>query len=627
MNKRASLILAFSPVLLFAILFFLSQTSAVTGDAVQVPLLQGPNESEPNDDIATADPIDVNLTMVGTIPITRSIDVDWYRLILPSADLGRDFRATLEETLPDADYRLELNLYDSSGSLVDSDSQQSTSSLEWTSSVITYYLRVRAIEFDTISAPGDADYELTVIRFAAEPTDTPTVTPVPWDDCEVNDTIDGTWSPNTPPGGPCMLAVGETTEDLNFVPYTGQPAPNNDYFTFLAKQGRTYRITTDVFGGADTEMWLYDPSNTQIAYDDDGGDGVGSRIERTLNNGWHKILVRDRLANPSPSTAQSYDIVVEDVTPDTVTLTPTPTSTSRPPRIPGEPDIFEPNYDFNRATLIGLATKYTNLNFVPWTGTGQDNDFYKLWVVAGRLYTCESTELGSATNTNLIICSGPSWDQCFAGNDDVEPFDPADPYRSRLTFFSSYTGYLYLILGQVGADRILPEEWADLTYSLRCFIDLPGTATPTPTSPFVPPPPAPTSTPQATPLPIASPSLPTPTPVQLVVLPMTTPTPPATSVPAGTPTPMLFVVELMLYYDRNGNGQMEAGEGILDVLARAYDAISGELLSIDYSDQTGFIRFAVPGRGPVRISVPYFGFNQIVTRTNARIPIRVSPQP
>jgi hypothetical protein len=72
---------------------------------------------------------------------------------------------------------------------------------------------------------------------------------------------------------------------------------------------------------------------------------------------------------------------------------------------------------------------------------------------------------------------------------------------------------------------------------------------------------------------------------------------------------------------------MDSGEGIRDVLVRTFDAISGELLAIDYTDETGFLRFTVPGKGPVRVSVPFFGFDQIVTATNTSIRIRIAPRP
>ena len=622
MSKRAALALAFVPAL-FGLLMFLSRTVAVSGvghgnpafSFPEGPLLQAVWEEEPNDTVDQANPIAVNLTKRGLI--TPTSDIDWFRLDLDGSDLGREFDATLEELVPSVEYKLQLNLYSSEGSLIDSVDGNTSMSLDWTANETIYYLRVRALEFPAANAPGQ-EYGLTVQRLATDPTDTPTATPVPWDAAEINDNIDGAW-----PGGPFQISVGMRWDNLNFVPYSGEPVPNDDYYTFLAKAGRTYRITTGVAGGTDTEMWLYDPFNTEIAYDDDSGVGSGSQIQQILGDGFYKVLVRDRLRSTSPSTDQIYSIIVEDVTPATSTPTPTPqpgeiTSTPTPARIPGSPDAFEPNYDFDRASLIGLDVKYSNLNFVPWTGEGIDNDFYKLWVIGGKLYTCETLDLGDATNTNMILYSCPSTECGFAGNDDVQPFDANDPYRSRIKFFSSYTGYLYVLLGQVGTDRILPSEWANLSYSLRCYIEQPGTATPTPTSAYVPPPP--TSVPQDTPAPA-------PTRVVLVVIPMTTPPPLPPSAPIATPTPQLFAINLVLFYDRNENGQIDAGEGIIDVLARAYDAVTGELLAIDYTNELGQLRFNVPNTRPVRLSVPYFGFDQIVTATSSSIQIRIAPPP
>jgi hypothetical protein len=391
--------------------------------------------------------------------------------------------------------------------------------------------------------------------------------------------------------------------------------------TLDTQSGRTVTVDYETSPATADEWDDYRPAAGTLTFDP--GQTSKSFAVTIINDGVNEddretvdlTLSRPSNVNLDATLFQAVLTILDD------DVGPTATSEPTPHGVPGEPDAFEPNYDFGRATLIGLNTEYRNLNFVPWVGTNPDNDFYKLWVVAGKLYTCETYDLGAATNTNMILYSGPGQEYGFAGNDDVEPFDLGDPYRSRITFFSSYNGYVYILLGQVGAERILPEEWENLSYVLRCFIGEPGTATPTPTSQFVPPTPQPTSVPdQNTPLPL-------PTLAQLVVLPMTTPIPPSPAVPAATPTPELAVIELLLYYDRNGNAQMEPGEGIVDVLARAFDAIAGDLLSIDYTDEIGRLRFTVPGRGPVRVSVPFFGFDQIVTASNASIQIRISPRP
>jgi hypothetical protein len=594
------------------------------------PFFQSGSEVEPNDTPAEANPILVNERIVGMIPGTNPSDIDYFVL---STESGRRYEVRLDEEPVSNDYRFSLALYDSNQNLIDeSETSGGTTFLEWTADTDQYYFSVEAVEIDV----DDAPYAIRVVRFGLTPTPT---SPPGWDDCEINDTLIGAWSSSVPPGGPCPISVGAVVEDLNFVPFTGQPAPNPDYFLVSVKAGRNYRLETVVTAGVDTVVFLYPPGATDdsqfIASNDDApGLGLGSRIEWTpAADGSYTIKVEN--LEPLPhDNIETYDLVVRDVSPTaTPTFTPiatstpgTPTATPTRVTIPGNPDAFEPNYNFDRATLIGLGTKYTNLNFVPWTGTGVDNDFYKLWVVAGKLYTCQTLDLGTASNTNMILYSCPG-EQCgFAGNDNVEPFDPNDPYRSRITFFSSYAGYLYLLVGQVGADRILPEEWSNLSYGLECFIEQPGTATPTPTGAFVPTTPNPTNTPA--PAQTLTPAVPAPTatPVPLVVLPMTTPTRPSAAGVPATPTPQLLNIQLLLYYDRNGNGQADPGEGIRDILARAYDAASGELLSIDYTDESGFLRFTLPRQVPVRVSVPFFGFEQIVTQNNASIQIRIAPR-
>ena len=616
-----------SPTFMLTVLAVFLLTSAfshVAATNFSLPRQQS-SEQEPNDTPAQANTIEVNVNIVGTVPASNPSDTDYFVL---NSEPGRQYEVRLDEAPVSGDYRFALALYDNNENLLnETETPGGNTSLTWTANSDTYYFSVKAVSIGS----NDAPYEIRVIRFGLTPTAT---SPPSWDSCEINDSLGGTWSSSTPPGGPCPISVGATVEDLNFVPYSGQPSPNPDYFLVSVKGGRNYRLETQVTAGVDTVVYLYPPDTIDdsqyIAVNDDApGLGLGSRIEWTPPaDGAYLIKIENREPLPHESN-ETYDLLVRDTTPTpTATHTPpsttsTPTGTPPPVSVPGSPDAFEPNYDFSRATLIGLDTKYTGLNFVPWTGSDIDTDFYKLWVVAGKLYTCETLELGTATNTNIIFCSGKSWEQCFAGNDNVEPFDPNDPYRSRLKFFSTYDGYLYLVIGQVGAAEVLPEEWKNLNYSLRCYIEMPGTATPTPTGDYVPP--ASTATPQPTSA--ADTPQPSPTLAQIVVRPMTTPPPPPTAPPAVTPTAGLYVVNLSIYYDRNVNGVADAGEGISDVLARAYNVTDGKLLSIDYTDEQGAIRFSLPTTGPVRVSVPFFSFNQVVTSNDAHIPIRISPRP
>jgi hypothetical protein len=122
----------------------------------------------------------------------------------------------------------------------------------------------------------------------------------------------GTWSSDTPPGGPFTLTVGDRVTGLNFVPasYGASPSPDDDYdyFTFLAIPGTAYRVMTRAERG-DTIVVLYDPSDHPLAIDI-GKDGLAV-VERTLGGGWHKLLVRGICA--WPPTTQIYDISVSVV--------------------------------------------------------------------------------------------------------------------------------------------------------------------------------------------------------------------------------------------------------------------------------------------------------------------------
>jgi hypothetical protein len=611
---------------IFFTLLLMIRLTGIVGYAATVRpaarLWQTGTETEPNDTPAQANPIAVNETLTGVIPAANPSDIDYFVL---DTEPGRQYEVRLAESPSATEYQFRLALYDGMQNLVrESTTQGGDTSLTWTAVDTTYYFSVQQTEIGL----NDATYEIRVVRFPVTPTAT---SPPGWDRCEINDTLTGVWSSDVPPGGPCPVSVGALIEDLNFVPFPGQPSPNPDFYLVSVKAGHNYQMETRVSAGVDTVAYLYLPGATDLgAYidvnDDAAGLGLGSRIRWTPPaDGSYIIRVENREPLPHDSD-ETYDLIIIDIT-ATATPTSTPgTSTPTPPPvvIPGTPDGFEPNYDFALATLIGLGAKYTNLNFVPLSGTSPDNDFYKLWVVPGKIYTCETADLGAATNTNMIFYSCPDQSCGFAGNNDVEPFDPDMPYRSRITFFSTYEGYLYILLGQVGADKILPQEWSKLSYSLHCFIDEVATATPTPTSEFVPTPP------QATPLPTATPEpgqpILSPTPREVIVVPMTTPTPPAT--PAiTTPAPQVFVINVLIYFDENQNFLPDTGEGIRDVQVRVFDAVTGDLVAVDFTDETGQVRFVVPGQGPLRVSIPFFGFDQIVTEPTTDIQIRIGPNP
>jgi len=213
----------------------------------------------------------------------------------------------------------------------------------------------------------------------------------------------------------------------------------------------------------------------------------------------------------------------------------------------------------------------------------------------------------------MIVFTGPSWENAIGGNDDREPGD----YNSYFSYYATYEGWLYLLLGT--GDRT-PSNVHSSNYTLLCGMHVPGqTSTPGPKDGSTP---APTPGAQtATPAPPGSPAA-TPTPAEVMVRPLTTPTP----VPDTTPAPRFIPISLLVYYDANDDHQPGAGEGIAGVSAQAYEAAINQLLAQGFTDEQGNLEFTVAAQGPVRISVPFFGFSQLVAGEGASIYLRVPPQ-
>lgn len=460
----------------------------------------------------------------------------------------------------------------------------------------------------------------------ATPTNTPTPTRTPTpvttltpDPYEPNDTVEQAY----------YVAVGGQYTGINFVPYGVTPPPTDvDYFRAVLKNEHTYRIRTTLDGlGIDTYLRLIAPDGqTVLAENDDANMGtLASEIVWTVTTGrdetyYFQVTNRDPSDPSLPGKTYRFEVVDQSLTPGP---SPTPTRTPSPgPTQIGGLDPYEPNYDFDHAYPIGAGTYATPgptyaANFVPWMSQGPDNDFYVLTVKPGELYTCETFDLGAPTDTNMIFYDANR--NGIGGNDDAEPGTRA----SRLSWYSTYLGPMYILIGNVGA--VPPSQAAQYTYSLRCTFGLPPTPTPPPTNtprPTLPPPP-PTPVPTFTPLP-PPPTLPPPPPT-----PLPTPTTQVIIIPQPTPTVglRLVTVDLEVYYDANGNAAPDPGEGIVNLSARVYDATTNELLAYGFTDPDGRVSFTVAAPGPVRLEVPYLNYAQVITTTVAAVQIRVVSQP
>ncbi len=410
----------------------------------------------------------------------------------------------------------------------------------------------------------------------------------------------------------------------------------------------TVKAVPDKTINYDLGIIVYDKYHQPIITDSNPFDGNSAQvILHTDDYGPYFFRVFQRSEQCKGST---YSLILSSAAP---TSTPTPTSTPvTPTPKPETPtpvptwvsgfDKYEPNYDFGNATTIAPGVEYS-MNFIPWGGWNEDNDFLKVWVKPGLIFTCETYDLAPALDTNIIIYNGPSTDQAIGGNDDRELGD----YSSRVSYYSTYEGYLYLLVGHGG--RISGPDVFDSNYKFRCERSLPGTpvvtSTPPPAGATATPVPSKDQWPTATPRPAeptataeatATPPPPTPTSTpeppastQLTVRPIKTPTP---VVPTPTP-PGFRTFRVLIYYDENEDNQLGAGEGISGFFVRVQDPASsasggsGDELAHGYTDEQGQLSLTVPTVKTVRVLVPLLGFDRLVEPSIPEVVIRIAPSP
>jgi len=397
------------------------------------------------------------------------------------------------------------------------------------------------------------------------------------------------------------------------------PPGDKDFFSFAVKNGTFYKISTSQLSpGLDTVLTIFDQTGRAIAENDDAGPVGDLRSELVVQAGANGFYFA-RVVNKSPADAanKTYCITVEAM--ERPTATPTPTFL--PTRVGS--DACEPNGQLALACLFG-ENQSQQFNFVPPFNEGPDQDFYRIWVKPGVTINCETLDLSSVTDTNMIFL-GPNGEDFNPplGNDDKAPGDRG----SKLSFTSTYTGWLHVLVGPVNP---VPLAQADqFTYTLACTSSVQPTATPT--SPVVLPPGgggivpiAPTITPFPTPTEIDWSAILTPPPIiipEVTIQPLPTATPAAGQQSVST-------VNVTVFYDSNFNFTPELNEGIIDVAVALFDNTNGRLLAFGYTNQAGMVRFeAVPASGSIRVQVPLLNFSQIVGPGESNISVRVAPLP
>ncbi len=408
-----------------------------------------------------------------------------------------------------------------------------------------------------------------------------------------------------------------------------QVLTQDDYFRLdNAIPGMVYIVRADPAGTGNYNLGLiaYDSSFTPVITDTVPTDNNSAEVRlQALNSGPFYFVVSQLTA----VCGGTYNLTVTGpATPTptptaTSTPTPTPTRTSTPTGspttvatpIPGA-DRFEPNFDFDRAGLIALNVKYTNLSFAPWAGAdpySRDDDWFKAWVKPGLLVTCETLDLAPGVDTNLILFDNNR--NGIGGNDDRNRAD--GDFSSRVSYYVTYEGYLYLDIGQPFAPD--PSQAAAFTYSVQCMTGTGPTSTPTNTrQPVTPLPTVPTNTPTPRPTETATWTL-TPTPpfVQVRQLP--------TATPLGQSPRVLVPISLQVYYDLNDNRAPDPGEGVVGVSARVIDVSTGQELEHGFTDEFGFASLTVSASGVVRLVVPYLNYSVVVQPSGSSVTLRIAP--
>ncbi len=398
------------------------------------------------------------------------------------------------------------------------------------------------------------------------------------------------------------------------------PTGDEDYFSFWGRKGLFYIIFTEQLDpGIDTFMRVYNAQGNEIGSNDDISVGKrASQVSFKANaDGFYYAQIVNQ--DPTDPTNKTYCFGVDEIVPPTATPTRTPQ--------PAGGDACEFNSTLETACLIG-AGETKSLNFTPSYGSPQDTDMFKLWVKPGIFYTCETLNLSSVNDTNIILIDGNgNYFNPPIGNDDKAPGN----LGSKVSYLSTYTGWLYIEVGPVNPP--LYEESGLYTYDLTC-----QALVATPTATFVPrlPSSGTGGTTAATPTPFVFPTFPpSPTPIDLSLF--ATPTPAAPPqvqfqpLPTATPATsgqQISSVSVTLYYDDNRNFTPEATEGIVDVAIALYDNATGQLIQFGHTNEAGVLNFgSIAVAGAVRIEVPFLGYSQIIVGANNNILLRIAPQP
>ncbi|MEZ4557453.1 MAG: pre-peptidase C-terminal domain-containing protein [Caldilineaceae bacterium] len=342
-----------------------------------------PDAYEPDDTRATARVIDVGASQVHTLHVAG--DVDWLQFTVPTTG-----SYVVETSNLGANADTQLALFDATGALLAEDDDGGAgfaSRLEFTGDAAAdYFARVTHAR---AGAGGAAtDYTVSVRRQPGSDADK--------------------YEPDNDAAAAPTIATDGTAQTHNF-----HVARDADWVRFTAQAGTTYAIETANLGAdADPFMELYDARLSQIAVDDDGGDGLAARLAFAAATGGVYFVRVTNYDENAFGPATQYDL--------RITAGASPGGTA--------PDALEPDNVAADATDIAPdGTPQRHTFHVPG-----DVDYIRFTATAGTSYVIATANLGAAGDT--VIAPYDS-----ALNLVAEDDDGGDNAASRIEFVAAAT--------------------------------------------------------------------------------------------------------------------------------------------------------------------------------------------
>jgi len=233
----------------------------------------------------------------------------------------------------------------------------------------------------------------------------PAPTPIPPEAVAPDD-----WEPDNSLADASSIEVGDTQSHNLHV------EGDHDWVCFEAEEGTTYVIeTSNLGGGIDTIIYLYDRGVNELISDDDGGDEFwASRLWwRVIETGTFYVVVRD-LGDNDAGPRTSYDV-----------------SLSLGEAF--ELDGYEPDGSRAKANRIRVGeTQTRNLH------VAGDHDWVYFEAEEGTTYIIETSNLGSDVDT-IIYLYDEEWNELAADDDRGDEF-----LASRLEWTATEEGALYV---------------------------------------------------------------------------------------------------------------------------------------------------------------------------------------